>query len=180
MTSVNMCLNLYRLNLWHTHTHTHILLHFNASSPLCLTDSHLACDTPACVYASVWHIFHQGSPACSDVTALPSSPVCVCLCARVCASSSSARWPLMTPTHGKWHMSTIQPRVTDDCPVSYDIHWARGCWRAGRQNKARVVSSSLMLPGELGKSAMRGLKLSVFLSVLALRIWWYIIALHHC
>lgn len=81
-----------------------------------------------CLRMHVWHIFHQESPACSDVTAPPWSPTCfMCVCVYVCECLMSARWPLMTPTHRKWHMSALQPRVTNNLTF-WGVIWHIQFW----------------------------------------------------
>lgn len=123
---------------------THIVRHFYVSSPLCLSDSLLTCDTSGCVFTYVWHVLHQESLACSDMTALPWSPVCVCVCV------VSARWPLITPTCRKWHMSTAEPQVMSNLTFSCHMTYTLTSCMA---NKEFVVSSSLSELREHKKSA---------------------------
>lgn len=53
--------------------------------------------------------------------------VYVCVCVYVCECLMSARWPLMTPTHRKWHMSALRPRVTNNLTFS-GVIWHIQFW----------------------------------------------------
>lgn len=88
-----------------------------------------------CVLTYVWHIFHQEWPACSDMTALPWSCVCVYMCV----------WGVSTVTTYNTHMQKVTHEQSQT--AGSWVTWLFGVvwhahWPAARQNREFAVSSS--------------------------------------